>query len=442
MIMDIFKLKHVIEEIIRDNQNLMLARQILDVVEPTLQTIQEHEIVSELCIQVKHFSLRLKCLEFAYTNCANSEKLSPYRYELAKTYFLLNYPEKALFYNDIDLRNDVHNFYTLIERIRFLTAVGDIQEVDNILEYIGANNPLEKVHLDIEIGRKQLRNGDLDIGIKNITGSERPWFRDVVPQEFWGGLDATGKTIVVHGQGNIGDQFSHSRFIKKLYEFNPARVIFLSAYSNKRKDIEDIYRRHGIETTDINKFPKDYLWVNLSALPSYFQITEENLWEGPYFSAKKDSNNQIKEKKFKIGIKCNGDKNKDELVRRDLISNQLLDILPKNVSVYNFDSTPHSGCVNLREKINNWEDTLDYIDEMDLIISCDTSFAHASGSIGKNTIVLAPLYEHFIWISDRTDETTPWYGSNFKIVKQTKIRDWETPLIRTKELVLEFMKNN
>ena len=66
-------------------------------------SVEEHEIVAELCKRTNHHTLRLKCLKYAYTHCINSEKLSPYRFQLANVYYLLNEPEKSIFYNDIDI---------------------------------------------------------------------------------------------------------------------------------------------------------------------------------------------------------------------------------------------------------------------------------------------------------------------------------------------------
>jgi len=436
---DVFELSSFIEDLINENENIELARTILNAYEDRIKTVEEHEIVSELCKKIDHHSLRLKCLKYAYTHCINSEKLSAYRYEMAKTFLLLNEPEKSLFYNDIDYKNDNTNFYTLIERVKFLNALGKTEEADLLLEEMSPSNKEEKIHLNVEIGKKQLRNGDLDIGVKNILMRERSQYSGLIPYEFWTGIKRPGKNIIVHGRGNVGDQFSNLRFFKQLKELgmNP---IFYSAYIKKRPDLIKIYRRHGVESVDSEKlFDSDYLWVNLSALPSFFQLEEETLWDGSYLTAIKDEKNKLEESsKLKIGIKLNSDSDKNDR-RKQIPIGAFFGSLPE-ATVYNFDSQAYTDAINLREKITSWDDTLDYIDQMDVIISCDTSLVHAAGAMGKKTILLCPLDPSYTWVSNRTDGTTPWYGPNFRILKQVKLREWFEPLQQIKPTIEELMK--
>ena len=438
--MDVRQLENVVNSLVSEYKNFELARTILDSFEDKLKTIEEHEIVSEICKTINHHTLRLKCLKFAYTHCINSEKLSPYRYELAKTYKFLNEPEKSLFYNDIDYRNDNSNFYTQIERVSFLNALGKPEEADSLVEKMYPQNKEEKVHLSQFIGKKQLRNGDLDMGIKNSILAEKGLYSNLVPYRYWTGVEETGKTVIVHGRGDISDQFSYLRFFKRFKELN-MQPVFYSAYIEKRNDILEIYKRHGIDAIDnTNLFTKDFLWVNLSALPAYFQLEEETLWEGPYLTSIKNLKNKIEDDKFKIGIKLTSDRVKNNGYIRDIPVREFFDSLPENVSVYNFDSEKYDNCNNLRGRIESWDDTLDYIDQMDLVISCDTSLAHAAGAMGKNTIVMTSIDPSYFYITNRQDKTTPWYGTNFNIVKQKTVRDWNEPLQEMKELIHICMK--
>ena len=100
----------------------------------------------------------------------------------------------------------------------------------------------------------------------------------------------------------------------------------------------------------------------------------------------------------------------------------------------------YDNCNNLRGRIESWDDTLDYIDQMDLVISCDTSLAHAAGAMGKNTIVMTSVNPSYFYITNRQDKSTPWYGTNFNIVKQKTVRDWNEPLQEMKELINVCMK--
>lgn len=60
--------------------------------------------------------------------------------------------------------------------------------------------------------------------------------------------------------------------------------------------------------------------------------------------------------------------------------------------------------------INSWIDTLEYMNSMDLIITVDTSIAHAAGSLGIKTWMLQPLREtDFRWGKNSMGKDNVWY---------------------------------
>ena len=61
-----------------------------------------------------------------------------------------------------------------------------------------------------------------------------------------------------------------------------------------------------------------------------------------------------------------------------------------------------------------------FMNNLDLIISTDTSFLHMSGSINKETWCLISMYPDWRW--GKFYELAPY--SNSKIFKQKKFNDW------------------
>lgn len=206
-----------------------------------------------------------------------------------------------------------------------------------------------------------------------------------------------------------------------------------------RPDTVDLFRRHGYEVvTNHFFFKKEYLWTHMMALPGYLGLTESQLWSGPYLRPLKQPHTQLPiTNKLRIGIKCNGNPYFDQDVYRSVPIDELLEVLPKNAEIYYFDITKeYQGTISLKERINNWEDTLDYIDQMDIIISSCTSLVHASGALGKRTIVLLPIAKYYVWTSTRTDNSTPWYGDNFTLLEQSVVRSWSEPLTDLKNILI------
>ena len=97
-----------------------------------------------------------------------------------------------------------------------------------------------------------------------------------------------------------------------------------------------------------------------------------------------------------------------------------LDSLPPTFKVTTFDDT--------FDKNNGaFMDTAAVMQQLDLIISVDTSIAHLAGALGKPVWVLLPYAADCRWHLNRTD--SPWYPS-MTLFRQTKTRDWSEPIQR------------
>lgn len=71
--------------------------------------------------------------------------------------------------------------------------------------------------------------------------------------------------------------------------------------------------------------------------------------------------------------------------------------------------------------------TAGIIDNLDLVITMDTSVAHFAGAMGKKTWVLLDSYCDWRWQLDRED--TPWYPC-MRLFRQQKLGDWVEVLER------------
>jgi len=74
------------------------------------------------------------------------------------------------------------------------------------------------------------------------------------------------------------------------------------------------------------------------------------------------------------------------------------------------------------DDLHDFSDTAALCDCMDILISVDTSVAHLSGALGKNTWIMLPFVPDSRWLLDRTD--SPWYPT-CRIYRQEKPEDWD-----------------
>ena len=66
---------------------------------------------------------------------------------------------------------------------------------------------------------------------------------------------------------------------------------------------------------------------------------------------------------------------------------------------------PH--IVDFTSLLNDFSDTAALVENLDLVISVDTSAAHLAGAIGKPAWILNRFDTDWRWLLDRTD--SPWY---------------------------------
>ena len=80
---------------------------------------------------------------------------------------------------------------------------------------------------------------------------------------------------------------------------------------------------------------------------------------------------------------------------------------------------------NWSETLNDFTDTAALIDNLDLVITVDTSVAHLAGAMGKPTWILLPFAPDWRWLLNRED--TPWYPT-VRLFRQKAPDDWRGAL--------------
>ncbi|SAL30195.1 tetratricopeptide repeat protein [Caballeronia humi] len=76
---------------------------------------------------------------------------------------------------------------------------------------------------------------------------------------------------------------------------------------------------------------------------------------------------------------------------------------------------------DLTGQVHDFADTAALIDQLDLVITVDTSVAHLAGALGKPVWVMLSKNYDWRWMLDRDD--SPWYPT-MRLFKQTTLGDW------------------
>lgn len=415
------------------------AKIILDLLNPYAQNIYEINELGKLYSEIKDFT---GVLELAYRmlDLVDSPQAKfDTRTNIIRAYLNLNKPEDALKhiilneqYDPIDHSNrmDKALAYFFLDRkdigeqiLRDILKEPHTQEIDDKVKF--------------NLGTYDLRNGKFKEGLYQVLLGGRKlhiWHEFKYPKnQLWTGGIFPGKTIVLCAEGGIGDELISVRFMKyfKDLEMNPI-------WFTDRKDIAQIFNRCGFKTiSNLTELPKDWLWTYSMPTPSYLDLTEDNLWYGPYLTA--ENKNPILSGNKKIGIKTMGNPKYDQDLHRTIPFNELINCIPNDYTIYSFhidEDFDHPRVISLKNKINSWHDTLDYINQMDLIVSSCTSLIHAAGAMGKDSIVIVPILTYYTWA--KPERHTKWYGNNLTILRQTEYDNWNLPLKELRELLHEY----
>jgi tetratricopeptide (TPR) repeat protein len=437
--------KNVILELIRSDQRT-LAWELIDYYYKKATTLEHFDILGYVSLKADKRDTYLKCAEAAYSLALTPEQLFNARNNLYKAYNTMNRPEDALFYIEQNLLVNPDNFDAQCQKAFNISLMGDKETAEKMLVELTVKYPESAHKLEAAFSGKLLREGRTAEGILSYIESlksENQLFEKTLRMSRWNGTITPGKTLYVYIEGGIGDQIINIRFFDRLtsYGMKPVLVSYNSDYF---RDINSVFRSRGYDVlTDKLVIDNTQPWVPMMSLPGYMGLTESNLWSKPYIFSRQNEKNKLDSKRVKIGIKCSGNPFFQQDEYRKIPLDQIINILPENVDIYYIDKEKvnHPKVINLADRISSWEDTFDFIDQMDCIVSSCTSLVHAAGAMGKTTFVAVPIAEYYIWTTTKRDGTSPWYGKNFYVARQTRVRDWTAPLSDISEKVCEYIKN-
>lgn len=411
------------------------AKVSLDQIKPYCKTIEQLDAIGKLYADCREWNDSLEIAKLLHSLLPNNQSKYDIRTNIVRSLLNLNRPEEALIYINMNEKVNPSDHPNRMDKAMALFLLNRKTEGEAILRNILKEPHTEDIDFRVKfnLGTYDLANGDFKKGLRHVLLDGRKlniWETyDSLPRNrLWEGGIQSGKTILMVQEGGIGDEFISIRFQKHFKEVGMKPIW----YTN-RKDLADIFKRNGFDViTNLNDYKSDWLWCYSMPSPTYLDLDEESLWYGPYI--KPIHKAEKLPGKLKIGIKCVGNPKYDQDLNRTIPYKEILDVLPKDATVYSFhveEDINDLRVIPLKGKIKTWDDTLDFIDQMDYMISSCTSTAHAASAMGKKTVVMVPILNYYLWT--KPGKHSKWYSENTTLFRQTDHRNWNDPISELKD---------
>ena len=283
----------------------------------------------------------------------------------------------------------------------------------------------------------RLLKGDFERGLPEyeLRWHRRGFSQRIFFEPLWLGAESLqGKTILLHAEQGLGDTIQFCRYAR-LVAARGARVVL----EVQRSLAELLHGLEGVSEIVVkdSDLPHFDCHIPLISLPLAFKTDLTTIpWGHPYlysdaYKGTVWANRLGKKVRPRVGIVWSGRPEHKNDHNRSLSLSELLVYLPDCFEYVSLQkevreedratllANPHVR--HFGEYLNNFSDTAALCEQMDLVISVDTSVAHLSGALGKPTWILLSFSPDWRWLLDRDD--SPWYPSVW-LFRQQGYGEW------------------
>lgn len=249
----------------------------------------------------------------------------------------------------------------------------------------------------------------------------------------WDGSSLEGKKILIVSEQGFGDNIQFVRYLPLVKE-RGGKIIL-----ECRKELLELFKNvEGVdEIFEKGNLPEDFdCYIHIMDLPRIFRTNLENIPNKiPYLKANPEKiekfRNEISElnsNKFKVGIvwagnpKQENDKNRSAKFENFEKLKEAENIVLFSLQKGRNEKLPEE-VIDLSNKLNDFSDTAAIIENLDLIVSVDTSVAHLAGAMGKQVWTLLTYIPDWRWFLKQKD--CPWY-STMRLFRQKQKGDWNS----------------
>ena len=301
------------------------------------------------------------------------------------------------------------------------------------------------------LGIVGLLSGDLRSGWQgyerrfDVKGSPA---RRPLSTPLWRGEPLAGKSLLIHAEQGLGDTLQFIRYAtlfqaqgaRIVVECQPALLPLLAGSNGVSEWVAAPQREPGsTATAPVDHLPATDFQLPMMSAPGRAGTTLESIpFPNGYLRAPSGAAKRWSKwlgtpgRALRAGICWAGNPHHKNDRNRSIPPELLAELdATSGVEWVNLQKghpmEPSLDMRNAARELQDFSDTAGLIENLDLVISVDTSVAHLAGALGKPVWVLLPFAPDWRWLLNRSD--SPWY-SGARLFRQPEEGKWREVLKR------------
>lgn len=258
-----------------------------------------------------------------------------------------------------------------------------------------------------------------------------------IPASEWAGEDLNGKHLILYMEQGLGDMLQFCRYVRVLKGKYPKSRVTLCGLPVLHELLKSLEGLDGV--VDIHPpYPACDYQLSLLSVPRVLGTRVETIpSEVPYLKANATkaarwddrlSSLGAKKGKKRIGLFWQGTKVDENRMIRLGDLGALWGAAPDSVFISLQKGAGEEEIagfgkpiVAVGHELLDYSDTAAVLANLDLVITIDTSLAHAAGAMGREAWTLLPYRPDWRWLLGRTD--SPWYPT-MRLFRQKARKEW------------------
>jgi Flp pilus assembly protein TadD len=297
----------------------------------------------------------------------------------------------------------------------------------------------------VNLGMSLLKIGDYPRGFAEYEWRPLNGFR--CPHPKWDGHPIPDKTLLIYAEQGAGDAIQFARYLPLVAERCKSLILAcpadLTPIFATIPGVAQIREKEKIGVAEFDTY------LPLLSLPHVFGTTLDSIPATvPYVDAAAVSRRKenpallLSASEYpRIGIVWAGSPTNRTDRHRSCPLNEFLPILTiPEINFYSLqkgerhkdldDLPSHIRVQNMEPQLGDFGDLAVIIEQLDLVITVDTSVAHTAGALGKPVWTLLGHVADWRWMLDGV--TTPWYPT-MRLFRQTRPGHWTGAIERVAE---------